>query len=126
MLPLRQRVATQMTALQASLDQMLVDPAPPNNLPSSAPLGGDMDLLIEPTGTVRCVFGEQIDLGQLGRLSIRRGSHVEPRRMANGPPISRRSKARCWDRSPVEPRRSTLRSCFRNTGCGHRGNCLSH
>jgi hypothetical protein len=37
-----------------------------------------MDLLIEPTGTVRCVFGEQIDLGQLGRLSIRRGSHVEP------------------------------------------------
>ena len=37
-----------------------------------------MDLLIEPSGTVRCVFGEQIDLGQLGRLSIRRGSHVEP------------------------------------------------
>ena len=37
-----------------------------------------MDLLIEASGTVRCVFGEQIDLGQLGRLSIRRGSHVEP------------------------------------------------
>lgn len=37
-----------------------------------------MDLLIETTGTVRCVFGEEIDLGQLGRLSIRRGSHVEP------------------------------------------------
>ena len=37
-----------------------------------------MDLLIESTGTVRCVFGEEIDLGQLGRLSIRRGSHVEP------------------------------------------------
>lgn len=37
-----------------------------------------MDLLIEPSGTVRCVFGEEIDLGQLGRLSIRRGSHVEP------------------------------------------------
>ena len=37
-----------------------------------------MDLLIEPTGTVRCVFGEEIDLGQLGQLSIRRGSHVEP------------------------------------------------
>jgi hypothetical protein len=37
-----------------------------------------MDLLIESSGTVRCVFGEQIDLGQLGRLSIRRGSHVEP------------------------------------------------
>lgn len=37
-----------------------------------------MDLLIEASGTVRCVFGEQIDLGQLGQLSIRRGSHVEP------------------------------------------------
>jgi len=37
-----------------------------------------MDLLIETTGTVRCVFGEEIDLGQLGQLSIRRGSHVEP------------------------------------------------
>lgn len=37
-----------------------------------------MDLLIEASGTVRCVFGEAIDLGQLGRLSIRRGSHVEP------------------------------------------------
>ena len=38
-----------------------------------------MDLLIQVSGTVRCVFGEEIDLGQLGRLSIRRGSHVEPR-----------------------------------------------
>ena len=37
-----------------------------------------MDLLIQPSGTVRCVFGEELDLGQLGRLSIRRGSHVEP------------------------------------------------
>ena len=37
-----------------------------------------MDLLIEASGTVRCVFGEEIDLSQLGRLSIRRGSHVEP------------------------------------------------
>jgi len=37
-----------------------------------------MDLLIETSGTVRCVFGEVIDLGQLGQLSIRRGSHVEP------------------------------------------------
>ena len=37
-----------------------------------------MDLLIQVSGTVRCVFGEQIDLCQLGRLSIRRGSHDEP------------------------------------------------
>lgn len=37
-----------------------------------------MELLIESTGAVRCVFDEAIDLSQLGRLSIRRGSHVEP------------------------------------------------
>ncbi|WLD15106.1 hypothetical protein [Planctellipticum variicoloris] len=37
-----------------------------------------MDLLIEATGTVRCVFDEAIHLNRLGRLSIRRGSHVEP------------------------------------------------
>ena len=35
-----------------------------------------MDLLIEASGTVRCVFGEEIDLGQLGELSIRCGSHA--------------------------------------------------
>ncbi len=35
-----------------------------------------MELLIEATGTVRCVFDEAIDLNQLGRLAIRRGSHL--------------------------------------------------
>lgn len=35
-------------------------------------------------------------------------------------------EARCWDRSPLEPQRSTLRCPgFRNTGCCRRGNCLS-
>jgi hypothetical protein len=37
-----------------------------------------MQLLIEPDGNVRCLYGEVIDLAQLGQLSIRRGSHVEP------------------------------------------------
>ncbi len=37
-----------------------------------------MELLIETSGNVRCVYGESIDLTQLGALSIRRGSHVEP------------------------------------------------
>ncbi len=37
-----------------------------------------MELLIESSGHVRCVYGEDIDLGQLGQLSIRRGSQVEP------------------------------------------------
>ncbi|MDB5336616.1 MAG: hypothetical protein JWN70_2235 [Planctomycetaceae bacterium] len=37
-----------------------------------------MELIVESCGTVRCVYGEDIDLNQLGRLSIQRGSHVEP------------------------------------------------
>ena len=37
-----------------------------------------MELLIERDGGVRCVYAEDIDLSQLGRLSIQRGSHVEP------------------------------------------------
>lgn len=36
------------------------------------------ELLIDPTGGVRCVYAEAIDLAVLGTLSIRRGSHVEP------------------------------------------------
>ena len=37
-----------------------------------------MQLLINPQGGVRCVYAEDIDLHELGPLSIRRGSHVEP------------------------------------------------
>ena len=37
-----------------------------------------MELLIEPSGDLRCIYGEEIDLAQLGELKIRRGSHVEP------------------------------------------------
>ena len=37
-----------------------------------------MELLITPSGTARCVYGEEIDLTQLGSVTIRRGSHVEP------------------------------------------------
>lgn len=37
-----------------------------------------MELLIERDGGVRCVYCEDIDLSQLGQLSIQRGSHVEP------------------------------------------------
>jgi hypothetical protein len=35
-------------------------------------------LLVSPTGQVRCLYGEAIDLAVLGQLSIARGSHVEP------------------------------------------------
>ncbi len=37
-----------------------------------------MQLVITSAGSVRCIYGEQIDLHALGRPVIRRGSHVEP------------------------------------------------
>jgi hypothetical protein len=37
-----------------------------------------MDLVVDPDGTVRCVYDEAIDLAALGALSIARASHVEP------------------------------------------------
>jgi hypothetical protein len=37
-----------------------------------------MELVITSHGTVRAVYSETIDLHALGRLDIRRGSHVEP------------------------------------------------
>jgi hypothetical protein len=37
-----------------------------------------MELNVSLTGQVRCLYGEAIDLSQLGTLSIARGSHVEP------------------------------------------------
>jgi hypothetical protein len=36
-----------------------------------------MEILITAAGQGRCVYSEEIDLSTLGRLSIRRGSHVE-------------------------------------------------
>ena len=37
-----------------------------------------MELVINSTGDIRCVYGEAVNLSELGRLSIQRGSHVEP------------------------------------------------
>ncbi len=37
-----------------------------------------MQLVIEPTGGVRCLYTEAINLAALGSLTIRRGSHLEP------------------------------------------------
>ena len=37
-----------------------------------------MDLVVDRTGNVRCVYCETIDLATLGRAEIRRASHVEP------------------------------------------------
>lgn len=37
-----------------------------------------MQLVIRPGGTVHCLYGEELDLHQIGSLAISRGSHVEP------------------------------------------------
>lgn len=37
-----------------------------------------MQLLIDPAGEVKCIYGETIELRSLGELTIARGSHVEP------------------------------------------------
>jgi hypothetical protein len=37
-----------------------------------------MELVIDSSGVVRCVYGEAIDLRALGPLAIGRASHVEP------------------------------------------------
>jgi len=37
-----------------------------------------MELSVAPSGTVRCLYGEEIDLAHLGKCSMKRASHVEP------------------------------------------------
>ena len=37
-----------------------------------------MQLVIEPGGQIRCLYGEAVDLASLGVPSIQRASHVEP------------------------------------------------
>jgi hypothetical protein len=37
-----------------------------------------MDLVVAPDGTVTAIYDEALDLACLGRLTIRRASHVEP------------------------------------------------
>ena len=37
-----------------------------------------MILIAKPTGSIRCIYDEAMPLSQLGPLSIRRASHVEP------------------------------------------------
>jgi hypothetical protein len=37
-----------------------------------------MQLVISPSGTIRCIYDETIALSSFGLLAIARGSHVEP------------------------------------------------
>ncbi len=38
----------------------------------------EMELVVDAGGSVRCIYGEELDLQALGRLQITRASHVEP------------------------------------------------
>ena len=38
----------------------------------------EMDLLVGCDGGVKCVYGEELDLREIGKLQITRASHVEP------------------------------------------------
>ena len=73
-----------------------------------------MQLMIRPDGTVHCLYGEELDLHQIGSLAIARGSHVEPDATGqwtadlspvNGPrlgPFSSRSDALAAERQWLE------------------------
>lgn len=88
-----------------------------------------MDLVIQPDGTLHCVYDEAIDLASLGQLNISRGSQVEPDAdgqwyadlaPVSGPklgPFVRRSDALTAERSWLESQWLTEgRCCGRTAG----------
>jgi len=40
----------------------------------------EIELIVDAGGDVRCVYGEELDLREFGKLQITRASHVEPDR----------------------------------------------
>jgi hypothetical protein len=46
-------------------------------------MSSEMELVVDARGDVRCVYGEELDLRELGKLQITRASHVEPDRDGN-------------------------------------------
>ena len=73
---LRERVAGQLGGVQQALDDLLVDRPAAEHHPQAAVTV--MQIVITPDGTVKCLYGEELDLHALGQLCIQRGSHVEP------------------------------------------------
>lgn len=73
-----------------------------------------MQLVIAPDGSIRCIYGEAINLAGLGSLAITRGSHVEPNNLgqwcadlapAGGPtlgPFETRSQALAAEQTWLE------------------------
>ena len=58
-----------------------------------------MQLIIGPSGTIRCIYDEAIDLRSLGSLVIERASHVEPDAEGSGGPICNPLMDLFWVRS---------------------------
>ena len=40
----------------------------------------EMELVVDAGGDVRCIYGEELDLREIGKLQITRASHLEPDR----------------------------------------------
>ena len=40
----------------------------------------EMELVVDAGGDVRCIYGEELDLREFGKLQITRAGHVEPDR----------------------------------------------
>ena len=87
-----------------------------------------MNLVIQPDGTLHCVYDEAIDLTSFGQLAISRGSHVEPDSRGqwfadlapvSGPklgPFVRRSDALTAERSWLESQWLKVGRCCRHSG----------
>ena len=43
-------------------------------------MSSEMELVVDAGGDVRCIYGEELDLREIGKLQITRASHVEPNR----------------------------------------------
>jgi hypothetical protein len=41
-------------------------------------MSSEMELVVDAGGSVRCIYGEELDLREIGKLQITRASHVEP------------------------------------------------
>jgi hypothetical protein len=41
-------------------------------------MSSEMELVVDAGGDVRCIYGEELDLREIGKMQITRASHVEP------------------------------------------------
>lgn len=87
----------------------------------------EVELVVDAVGGVRCIYDEDLDLWQIGRLSITRASHVEPDAggcwWADMGPVAGQVRGPCRSRSEalraergavLRPRYPTVRrNCFR-------------